>query len=107
MKKIIKKIRKLLGYKEEIGYPPIFAIIDYSPEALRKNILNEQNKFIYVYKYDYLTESFEVEKLEYSKASLYVLKHFKKIPIYDKSKKEIRFPVFARILPSEIEYHRK
>jgi len=102
--KIKNILTNLFKKKEEIYYPPEFALIDFSKSALGDNIIDEQNKIIYHYKYDILLDKFILKKYKYSKARFFALKEIRKIPVYDKTKFEIRFPVFARILPSEVEY---
>lgn len=103
--KIWKIIKSLFGYKEEKipEYPLDFIIIDYSPIALRENILDNQNKIIYRYSIDGFG-NMVLKKYRYSKERLISLTETYNLPFYDKTKKEIRFPVFAKILPGEIEY---
>jgi len=96
---------KIFGRKkEELKYPSEFAIIEYSPSALRQNIADEQNKNIYHYIYDPLLERYRLKIYRFSKARLECLQEIRGVPIYDKTKKETRFPVFSKIFPLEIKY---
>lgn len=93
---IWKTIKKILGIKDKEvpDYPYEFALIEYSPIALKNNILDDQNKVIYHY------VGGKVKKHRYSEARIKAME----IPFVDKTKKESRFPVFGKILPSEVEY---
>ena len=101
---IINKILNTHFGEEDIDYPTHFILISYSPIALRENITDEQNKLIYRYYYDYFLNVFKVKKYRYSEERLKALQEVYNIPIFDKTKLEQRFPIFAKILPSEIEY---
>lgn len=107
MNQILKIINKILNTnfgKEKVPpYPNDFIIIDFSPIALRENIRDEQNKIIYRYSLDEFGNII-TKKYRYSKARLKSLIEIYNIPSIDKTKKESRFPIFAKILPSEIEY---
>lgn len=101
---IIEFLKKLLGIKKEAPpYPEEFCIIDYSPIALERNILNAQNKVIYRNFYDDFGNLI-TKKYRYSVARLKSLKEIAHMPIFDKTQEEPVFPVFAKILPSEISY---
>jgi len=104
---MIKKIiRIIFGKKEEIYYPNDFILIDYSPIAKQNGIRDDQNKIIYRYSFDEFG-NIVLKKYPYSKARLKALQEINKIPFYDKTKQEDRFPVWAKILPSEIMYTKK
>ena len=91
------------GEEKVPPYPSDFALIDYSAIAKQKGIMNDQNKIIYRYFYDGFGNVI-LKKYRYSKARVKALQEVHQIPIFDKTKKEERFPIFAKILPSEIEY---
>lgn len=107
MNSILKTINYILntnyGEKEIPPYPNDFAIIDFSSIALRNNIRTEQNKLIYRYFYDEFGNLI-TKKYRYSKARVNSFKEVLKIPIYDKTKEEPRFPVFKKIFPGEVVY---
>lgn len=105
--KILKVIKWILNIKEkELGYPYEFALIEYSPVALSNNILDDQNKIIYHYFHDEMG-NVVVKKLRYSPARVISMQEVHSIPVYDKTKQEIKFPVFSTILPSEVVYTTK
>lgn len=104
------KIKKILywivgkEYKEEAPpYPADFAIIEYSPVAKQNGIRTDQNKIIYRYYYDRNGNRI-IKKYKYSKQRVASLRDVFNIPVLDKTRKEEILPVFARSLPSEIEY---
>ena len=90
--------------KQELEYPSDFAIIDYSSVALENGIKDDQNKVIYRYKYDRFGYLLEVKEYHYTKEVLYALEEIHQIPVYDKTQKEARFPIFGKILPQEVSY---
>jgi len=104
--KLKKLINWIFGIKKEIPYPNDFILIDYSPIAKQNGIMDDQNKIIYRYTFDEFGNII-IKKYKYSKARLKALQEIYKIPFYDKTKQEDRFPVWAKILPSEIEYTKK
>lgn len=102
--KVINAVLKTKFGEEEVPpYPKDFALIDYSPIAKQNGIKDEQNKLIYRYFYDGFG-NVVMKKYRYSKARVKSLQEVHKIPIFDKTKEEERFPVFHKVLPSEIEY---
>lgn len=91
-------------YKEEApSYPPDFAIIDFSPIAKQNGIFDEQNKIIYRYFFDKYGNR-TIKKYRYSRARIHSFQEVLKIPIFNKTIKEEVLPVFAKILPREIQY---
>lgn len=110
MRRKMNKILKIINFilktnfgKEEIpSYPSDFCIIEYSPIALQNNIRDEENKIIY----RYITNEFGtiLKKYKYTLARVKALMEVYSIPIYDKTKQEPIFPIFGRILPSEVEF---
>lgn len=107
MNPILKAInfvfRTHFGEDEIPQYPNDFVIVDYSPIALKNNTLNDENKIIYRYFYDGFGNLI-MKKYRYSKQRVNSFKEVLRIPIFDKTKQESRFPVFAKILPGEVEY---
>ena len=99
--KIINKFKR-----EQVDYPNDFAIIEFSKVASSNGIVDNQNKIIYRYSYD-KHRNLNVKKYQYSKERVQSLKEVYNIPIFDKTNKEIRFPVFAKVLPGEIGFQSK
>lgn len=101
---MIKEILKMIfGRKKEINYPVDFALIDFSPIALQHNLTDDENKIISRYYFNNYGNRI-VKRYKYSEARVHALREASNIPVYDKTKQEIRFPVFAQILPSEVAY---
>lgn len=101
MSKIFQSIKEFIFGKSPIpDYPSDFAIIDFSPMAFRLGIKEDSNKIISRYFINKFG-NYQLKKYHYSEERVAVLKDIHKIPIFDKTKKEVRFPVFSRILPGE------
>ena len=92
------------GKPEIPSYPNEFIIIDYSPVAKQNGIKDEQNKIIYKYSIDKFGKRI-LEKYVYSRERVFAFEEINNIPVYDKTEtlKET-FPVFSKILPSEIKF---
>lgn len=101
---MIKKILNFIfGKEKELEYPIDFAIIDFSPIALENGIIDNQNKIITRYYYDKYG-NLQKKIYRYCEERVFALQEIYKIPIYDKTSKPPRFPVFGRLLPGEITY---
>lgn len=100
---MIKKIMNFFRKKGIPSYPRDFCLIDYSPIAKQEGITDEQNKIIYRHYVDKFGNR-KVRKYRYSSPRVFSLRKVHNLPILDKTRKEERFPVHARILPSEISY---
>ena len=99
----IENFIKNLFKGKELNYPYEFAIVDYSPSALQRGIMDKFNKIIRFYTMDKYGNRIE-KKLNFSPERIYILTKMRRIPVYDKTlAEEVRFPVFGRILPGEIE----
>lgn len=103
MVNIFKRIWNYFFGGEVPPYPVPFGIISYSPEALDEGIADEQNKIIIVFDFDKIGN--KVQKIfPYSASRVYALENEAKIPIYDKTEKEDRYPVWLRSDPQELSY---
>lgn len=104
MKNPIKAILEFLfGSKPNLNYPADFGIVDFSPIAQQRGIKGDSNKLIY----RYFLNSFgntTVKTYRYSEERVEALKEIHGIPIFDKTQKEAKFPVYSRILPGEIRF---
>lgn len=101
---MIRKIwNKLFGKKVELPWPADFAIIMWTEHALTLGVKGNRNKVII----RYLTNKFgntETKRYTYSEERIFALQEVHKIPIFDKTNKEVFVPIYARILPGEIQY---
>lgn len=90
--------------KEELlQYPHDFAIIDFSPVAKELGVKGDRNKIIFRYFYNRFG-NIDIRKYRYSEARVFTLQKIHKIPVFDKTKQKILFPVFSRILPGEVQF---
>lgn len=102
---MIKQILSKIFGNEASEFPAEFAIVDYSPEAKRKNIKDDQNKVIYRYYIDEFGYR-AVKSYRFSKSQLSAIQETYKLPVLDKTQKEDKFPVYSDVSPSEIEYEK-
>lgn len=91
--------------EEELEYPPEFAIVDFSPTALEKNLKDNYNKIIKIYSFDFHGDR-TVKIYPYSLEMVKTLEEVRKIPVFDRTTyfKDEKFPVYARIQPMEARY---
>jgi len=104
MPKISSIVNFIFGRKEpKLEYPSDFAIIDYSKVSLRIGAKDDRNKLILRYFVNHFS-NFELKKYRYSEERVNLLKEIHKIPVFDKTKQDQRFPVYSRINPGEVKY---
>ena len=91
------------GQQPKTGYPRDFAIIDFSKIAFRLGMKDDKNKIILRYFVNRFG-NYELKKYRYSEERAHVLTKIHKIPFFDKTKQEVRFPVYSRIMPGEATF---
>lgn len=97
-------IEIFLGKKQpKLNYPSDFAIIDFSKVALRLGVKDARNKIILRYFVNQFG-NFELRKYRFSEERVHLLKEIHKIPVFDKTKQDLRFPVYSRISPGEAKF---
>jgi len=103
---MIHKIMSIiLGRKESVtNYPSDFAIIDFSKVALRLGVKDDRNKIILRYFVNGFG-NYELKKYRFSEERVFLLGEIHKIPVFDKTKKDMRFPVYSRISPGEVVFN--
>lgn len=104
--KILNKVKKLLGFeKQKLNWPDSFYIIDYSSVAMENGLKDDRNKIIYLYYIDEYGKR-KVKKYEYSEEMVNSIETIFKVSGFDKTQELMsqKLPVFARILPMEVEY---
>ena len=98
-------LKNLFGKKEEYSYPDDFIVITYNDVSIRNGIEDFQNKRVIRYKYNKKTGKIEEFKnYKYSDSLIYNLRRIMKIPVHDKTEKEIKYPVYGDILLDEVSY---
>ena len=91
------------GQQQQSGYPRDFAIIDFSKIAFRLGMKDDKNKIILRYFVNRFG-NYELKKYRYSEERVHVLSQIPKIPFFNKTKKDVRFPVYSRIMPGEATF---
>jgi len=102
--KIINYVKNWLNRNiEEKDYPRDFGLVDYSKASLILGIKDDKNKIILRY---FINEfgNYELKKYRYSEERVFLLQEIHKIPIFDKTKKNLKFPIYSRISPGEAQY---
>ena len=104
----MKMFKWLFGKKKkELDFPEEFVIITYNKMALRNGIEDFHNKIIERYKYNYRTGKVELYRTYgYSESMVYNLRHKLKIPIHDKTEKEIKYPLHSEIMLDDVSYNK-
>lgn len=87
-------------------YPIPFAIVIHTAPALEMGIKDDQNKMIVKYFYDKYG-NVVTKRYAFSPQRVWTFEQVQRIPVYDKTTGEDRFPVFARPLPMEVEFNIK
>lgn len=82
------------------------ALITYTKEGLEKGIRDDQNKQIIYHSYNRYGNLKEVT-YPYSEARVFALEKIRKIPVFDKTQKEEKFPIWNRVLPQEVSFTTK
>ena len=102
--KIFNFIKGLIyPQQQQAGYPRDFAIIDFSKIAFRLGMKDDKNKIILRY-FRNRFGNYQLKKYRYSEERVHVLSKIHKIPFFDKTKKDVRFPVHSRIMPGEVAF---
>jgi len=71
--------------------------------SLRLGVKDDKNKVILRYFINKF-RNYELRKYRYSEERVHLLKEIHKIPIFDKTKLDLRFPVYSRISPGEAKF---
>ncbi len=93
----------IFGGEEELKYPIPFALVVLSPEASKKGVKDDQNKLIIEYGYNTFGRV-AARTYPYTEQRMHALEKIKKVPVFDKTQGEDRFPVFTKVLPQEVQY---
>ncbi len=102
--KIVEFLKQwFYGSEDPLSYPNDFAIVDFSRISLRLGVKDDRNKVILRYFVNRFG-NFELKKYRYSEERVHLLKEVHKIPVFDKTKLDLRFPVYSRISPGEAKF---
>jgi len=103
IEKIFEFIKNIFKKKEKLDYPRDFALIDFSEVATGLGVKGDKNKIIT----RFFTNRFgnlETKKYRYSEERVDILRNLHHVPVHDKTTQQIKFPIFSRILPGEINF---
>lgn len=100
---MLKWIKNLFKRKKESYYPDDFAIIKFTESAFESGVRENSNKIIERHFYDWLGNQ-RKKIYRYSPERVYSLQEVLKIPIYDKTEEELKFPVIGRIELDKIKF---
>ena len=89
--------------KPKPRYPASFGLVDWTQVSQELGLKGKRNKIILWYKRNKFG-NLEIKKYRYSEERVHTLQTIHKIPIFDKTLQEGRYPVFARILPGETSF---
>ncbi len=99
-----KVIDFIMGKKEEkLEYPDEFILVDYSKPALEDGTESDLVKNITFYTFNRFGRRI-IKVYPYTEEQLHALLVVHKIPYFDKTSRKIKYPVFAKINPSEVIY---
>jgi len=98
-------IEAIFGKKEEapLQFPDSFMLVKYSNVATEDGNEDDSNKVILFYRFNKFNRRV-VDKFPYSDERLMTLQKVYGVPFFDKTEKNIKFPVFAKINPGEAVY---
>jgi len=92
--------------KVNLEYPDRFIMITLTSYAIEEGIEDDANKLIVFYDYDEYGNRIS-ETYPYTAERLSVLVEQYKVPVFDKTDKEIKLPIWASINPSELVFVEK
>ena len=101
---MLKGLMNLFKKKEsEESYPASFLLVTYTKYALEDGTQDDSNKVIIRYYLGNFGNQRE-QRYRYSPERLDSLTKVYKIPVYNKTKEDILFPIFARMIPNELKW---
>ena len=100
---MINFIKNIFKKKEELDYPNDFAIIKFTGVAFESGVQGDSNKIIKRYFYDSLG-NLRDKTYKYSPERVYSFREVLGIPTYDKTEKELEFPIVGKIELGVLKY---
>lgn len=101
--KILMKIKNLFKRKKELYYPDDYAIIKFTESAFESGVREDSNKIIERHFYDWLGNP-RKKIYRYSPERVFSLQKVLRIPIYDKTEEELKFPIIGKIELDKIRF---
>lgn len=84
-------------------FPRDWAVIEFTSHALNLGVKGDKNKIIrrfFINKFGKIEE----KRYRYSPERVYALQEIHKVPVYDKTTVDIKFPIYSRVLPGEVQF---
>jgi len=104
---MIKIFKFIFGErKKEIDYPDDFYIIKFSEVAFESGIKDDSNKIIERYCYDSLG-NLKVKTYRYTPERIHSFREVLGISGYDKTEKELEFPIIGKIEMGVVKFRSK
>ncbi len=103
---MFKKIMDFFRRKEETSYPDDFAIIRFTRVAFESGIKDDSNKVIERYYYDSMG-NLKIKKYRYSPERVFSLRDVLGVPVYDRTEKELEFPITGKIEMGIVKFKTK
>ena len=104
---MIKIFKFIFGErKKEIDYPDDFYIIKFSEVAFESGIKDDSNKIIERYYYDSIG-NLRIKTYRYTPERVFAFREILGIPGYDKTEKELEFPVIGKIEMGVVKFRSK
>lgn len=85
------------------NYPHDWAVIEYTSHASTLGVAGDKNKIIRRISLNRFGMNQE-KRYRYSQERVFALQQIHKIPVFDKTQVETKFPVYARVLPGEVQF---
>ena len=106
LKKLWLKILSFFRKKEEVDFPPEFAIIKFTEQAKKKGLYSDEAKEVIWMRRDDLTgEHEEFRVMNYSKSILYALRKMH-TPFYDMTQQVAKLRILKKIRPEILTYEK-
>ena len=95
----------VLGKKEQpkLEFPDSWLLVTFTPDSMEDGTEDDSNKIIIFYTFNRFGRRYQ-KKYPFSDERLSMLKKIHKVPVYDRTEKKVKFPVFSKINPGEIVY---
>ena len=101
---ILGKAKKFLGKEEKkIDYPDSWLLVTFSDVAIEDGTEDDLNKRILFYHFNRFGRKV-CTSYPYSDERLSSLQRIYNVPVFDKTDRKVKFPVYAKINPGEIVY---
>ena len=103
-KEALDKTKKFFGKEDKkVDYPDSWILVTFSDVAIEDGTEDDLNKKILFYHFNRFGRRI-CTTYPYSDERLSILQKVYNVPVFDKTEKRVKFPVYAKINPGEIVY---